>query len=204
MTAVTEFCDVIRGWLNLGPDVYPDGVVTSWVRMAETDLSKDLRCKEMIQIDISVLRVNRCTLPNDWRELIGVRVVGGKPLRYTPYDDFYNPSKEWVDDLPNVYTISGNYVMVGGANPNGVEVEITYYQDIPPLNESYNWVTAKYPTLITLKTLHIASMYAIEDERGPMWESQIGKMIGSINSEHSHSKASGSALTIRHRKRGFG
>src|SRR6187455_239003 len=111
MTAIHDFCDTIRSWLALGDDVYPDEVVTSWVRMAESILSKELRCKEMVQIDTGELIEQRYLLPADWRELIFVRVVDGRPLRYTPKDDFYNP--DFSEDAKGCYSLSGDYLIVG-------------------------------------------------------------------------------------------
>jgi hypothetical protein len=96
MTALTDQCNLIRSWLAIGDDVYPDSVVTSWIRMAEEALSKKLRCKEMIQIDTGVLIEQRYLLPSDWRELSFVRIVGSRGLRYIPKDDFYNPDNNYV------------------------------------------------------------------------------------------------------------
>lgn len=201
MTALTDQCQIIRDWLNLGPDVYPDSVVTSWIRMTEHILGKELRCKEMVQIDTGLLKEQRLLLPDDWRELDFVRVVGGKPLRFTPRDDFYNP--DLVDDQSNCYTISGNYLICGGTSSDGLRVELTYYQSIPPLGDALTWMQTEYPTIFTVKTLATASTYALEDERGDRWEAQSAKLIDEVNEEHRHSKASGSRLTAR-RRRSFG
>lgn len=203
MTALTEQCDVIRSWLNLGPEVYPDAVVTSWIRMAEESVSKRLRCKEMIQIDTGLIVEHRYLLPSDWRAIDFIRVIGDKPLRYTPRDDYYNPDQNFLDDLANVYTVTGNYVIIGAAATAGTNVEISYYQDIPPLGDDTTWFVTKYPTLFTLSVLHIASMYAIEDERQATWSEESAKLVDEINGEHLVAKASGSRLTQRHR-RSFG
>jgi len=203
MTAIHDFCATIRGWLAFGEDVYPDEVVTSWVRMTESALSGELRCKEMIQIDTGTLVDQRYLLPADWRELAFVRVIDGRPLRYAPKDDFYNP--DFGEDAKKCYTLSGNYLMVGSNTADGTLVEITYYQDLPPLDNDPTWPSVKYPTLFTLRTLTVASMYSIEDERAVMWQQSSAALIEEINREHLLSKASGSRLTRRHLgKKGFG
>jgi len=202
MTAIGDFCNTIRAWLGLGIDVYPDEVVTSWVRMSESFLSGVLRVKEMVQIDTGVIVEERYLLPSDWREMIFVRVIGGRALRYLPKDNFYN--SDFASDQDNCYTMSGNYIMVGPNTADGTTVEITYYQDIPPLGNDPNWLITRHPTLFTLHVLSIASMYSIEDERGTNWGSQVVSMIGAANNEHLTTKASGSLLTRRHMKKGFG
>jgi hypothetical protein len=202
MTAIGDFCNTIRAWLGLGEDVYPDEVVTSWVRMSESLLSGVLRVKEMVQIDTGVIVDERYLLPSDWREMSFVRKIGGKSLRYVPKDNFYDP--DMSEDQDNCYTLSGNYIMVGPNTAEGTTIEITYYQDIPPLGTNPNWLITRHPTLFTLQTLSIASMYSIEDERGASWAQQAIQLIGAANTEHQVTKASGSLLTRRHMGRGFG
>jgi hypothetical protein len=202
MTALSDQCGIIRKWLDLGDEVYPDEVVTSWIRMAEEQLSKKLRCKDMIQIDTGLLIQQRYLLPSDWRAMDFLRVIDGKPLRYSPRDDFYNPDRKYIDDQKNCYTIIGNYIIVT-AYPDGRSVEISYYQDIPALNGSATWLVNQYYTLFLVTTLNMAAMYAIEDERQPLWSGKSDELISDINSEHASSKASGSRLTSRHR-RSFG
>jgi len=198
MTAIHDQCEVIRGWLNLGDDVYPDPVVTSWIRMAEENLSKRLRCKDMIQIDTATIEEQRVLLPNDWRALDLVRVIGGKPLRYAPRDDFYNTDEPYKSDQKYCYTIIGNYLIIGNTAAGVVNVELAYYQSIPPLGDTDTWLQLQYITLFTMETLRIASMYSIEDERTPLWTAESDRLVGDINDEHANSKASGSRLTQRH------
>ena len=203
MTAASDYCETLRNWLAIGSDVYSDQVVITWIRMCEEVLSKNLRCKDNLQIDTGLLFQDRYLLPTDWRDLDFVRIIDGRPLRYVPRDDFYNPAEPYKTDQKNCYTLSGNYVIVGGTHVDGLQVEVTYYQDVPPLGEEDTWLQLRYPTLFTLKTLHIASMYAIEDERSTMWDTESGKLLADANKEHASSKASGSRLTQRH-VRSFG
>jgi hypothetical protein len=196
MSAITDFCSVIRGWLNLGEEIYSNSVVTSWARMSEEYLSEKLRCKHMVQIDWSVVSQDRVLLPSDWLELDTVRVKGGKPLIYSPRDYFY-------DNLGNnegKYTIVGNYIFVGNIDAvNGTEVELSYYQTIPPLENDPTWLYKFYNRLFILTTLWHASMYAIEDERGPTWSGAVDDYITAINTTNQLSKASGSILVSKRR-----
>lgn len=203
MTAIHDQCDVIRGWLNLGDAVYPDSVVTSWIRMAEEKLSSELRIADMIQIDTGTLIDQRYQLPPDWREMDFVRHVQGRPLRYTPRDDFYNPDEPYKSDQKKCYTIIGRYIVTGLGDSSGPDVEISYYGDIPPLGDVNTWLQNRYPTLFTFTTLNIASLYSIDDDRQPTWKAESDSQIASLNSEHRNAKASGSRLTVRHR-RSFG
>lgn len=204
---LTDKCAEIRKWLAIGSDVYPDAVVTSWIRMAEEQLSTELRVKHMVQIDTSTLVVDRVSLPIDWQEIRMVRFLpNGGAMRYQTPDEFYNP--EFPQDAASPYsgkrkryTILGNFLIVGDVSGSGLEVELTYYQDIPPLTDAdENWINHYHPSVYTLKILHIASMYAIEDERGPMWEKQVMALVGEMNVRHQVDKASGSTLQLVRRK----
>lgn len=209
-TFLTDKCEEIRGWLAIGSDVYPDAVVTGWIRMAEEYLSTALRVKHMVQIDSSLIVEDRVALPLDWQEIRLVRLPSGGVCRYNTPDDFFNP--EFPDDPDgsypgrfNRYTILGNYLVVGGVkNPPGLRVELTYYQNIPPLtNDVNNWVNCYNSTVYTLKILHIASLYAIEDVRGPVWNDEVVRMVNGMNAQHKIDKASGSVL-VQTRRKSFG
>lgn len=208
MGYLADKCVEVRNWLAIGPDVYTDAIVTGWIRMAEEQLSNVLRVKHMVQIDTSLVMEERVALPLDWQEIRLVRILpSGTVCRYQTPDTFFNP--EW-NDPPTApfdsryrrYCILGNYVMFGDADPEyGAQIELTYYQNIPPLTEEENtWINRYSPTLYTLKILHIASMYAIEDERSGLWDKEVVRSINDMNAAHKVDMASGSVLMQTRRK----
>jgi len=209
-TFLTDKCNEIRKWLALGEDVYPNEVITTWIRMAEEQLSTVLRVKHMVQIDTSDVTADRVPLPLDWQEIRLVRWPDGGVIRYQTPDTFFNPE---YDDPPTApydsryrrYCILGNYIILGGMDvASPTKIELTYYQNIPALtNDANNWVNYYHPTVFTLKILHMASMYAIEDERGPMWDKEIVRLVNDMNNAHKVDMASGSVL-MPVRKKTFG
>ena len=206
-TFLTDKCTEIRNWLAIGAEVYPDPVVTGWIRMAEEFLSTALRVKHMIQIDTSNLTIDRVPLPRDWQEIRLVRFLpNGGVGRYQTPDAFYNPEFPDAPKSPypgrdNRYTILGNYMIVGETSSSGLQVELTYYQNIPPLtDDTDNWINIYHPTIYTLKILHVASMYSIEDERSSIWNQEVMQAINMANMTHNVDKASGSVLMPARRK----
>jgi hypothetical protein len=176
--------------------------------MAEEFLSTQLRVKHMIQFDTATLVEDRVPLPRDWQEVRMARILpGGGACRYQTPDAFYNP--EFPDD-PQApfdtrrkrYTILGNYAIFGDVTASpGLRVELAYYQNIPPLtNEANNWANYYHPTVYTLKILHIASLYAIEDERGGNWDKEVTRSVNDMNAAHKVDQASGSVLMPTRRK----
>jgi len=205
-TFLTDKCEEIRKWLAIGADVYPDEVVTTWIRMAEEYLSTALRVKHMVQIDTTKVITDRVALPLDWQEVRLVRRLDTNGVcRYQTPDAFYNP--EFPEDPAppytsrvSRYTILGNYLVLGEPAEE-VDVELTYYQNIPPLtNDLNNWPNCYHQTVYTLKILHVASMYAIEDQRNQMWDKEVVRMVNGMNAQHKIDMASGSVLMQTRRK----
>jgi len=209
-TFLADKCNEIRNWLALGDDVYPNPVVTGWIRMAEEYLSTVLRVKHMIQFDTCNIVDDRVPLALDWQEVRLARLVGSQGvLRYNTPDDFYNPEFPDAPESPykgrhNRYTIVGNYLIVGGVSSPGLNVELAYYQNIPPLTDDEdNWINKFHTTVYTLKILHIASLYSIEDERGAVWDKEVVRFVNDMNNAHRVDKASGSTL-VPVRRKSFG
>lgn len=211
MPFLTDKCNEIRNWLGIGADVYPDSVVIGWIRMAEEYLSTALRVKHMIQIDTQNINDVRVPMPLDWQEIRLVRVLpAGGVYRYNTPDDFYNPEFPHPPATPYIsrekrYTILGNYLILGDIDStNGTLIEMTYYQDIPPLTDEFNnWANKYHTTVYTLKILHVAAMYSIEDERAPIWDQEVVRMVNGMNARHMIDRASGSTL-IPVRRKSFG
>lgn len=193
MTALTDACDTIRSWINRDDDDYDDAIVTSWIRMAEADISDRLRCADQIAIDTSSITDGRVLLPSDWRELDFVRVVGGYPLEFTDRTNFYAKSPE---AQVRHYTITGNYLLVGGPPTVSVStsVEISYYEAVPPLSATDTWLQTKFPNLFLMACMVAASAYGVEDERAQGFGDKTDSIIQVINDKHQKSRTSGSRL----------
>ncbi len=205
-TFLSDKCKEIRAWLTLGEELHPDSVVTTWIRMAEEYFSTGLRVKHMIQIDTSVIKDDRVPLPLDWQEIRFARFLpSGQPIRYLTTDAFFDIDPNTADQRKNKYAILGNYLLVNPTDyVDGMKVELTYYQNIPPLtNDLNNWINFYSPTVYTLKINHFASMYAIEDERGPIWDTEVVRLVNAMNERHKVDMASGSVL-MPVRKKSFG
>lgn len=204
MTALTDFCDELRQWLNYDEAEYDNDLVTSFIRDAETTLSTTLRVKHMVQIDTAVLAENRVLMPSDWLEADMVRVVGGSILDFRAREAFYTP----VDDDPNYnagyFTISGNYLITGPGVTDGATLELHYFQDIPPMTDPATWLKTKYPALFRFAAMASAEMYGRDFEAAASWTGQASAIVTQLNDEYKASKTpQGQALKARKIK-GFG
>lgn len=201
MTAISDFCNTIRSWLNR--EDYDDALVTSWVRMAEERLNEKLRIDYMVQIDTAVIAASarQVPLPTDWlsAELI---MCDGVPYRYEPRDPFYGRGAE---KSRKMYTISGRYIIFGGPIDSvaGMDAELHYYGKVPVLGANPTWLSTNYTELLTMATLSVAYAYGLEEERALQYGAVVNSKIDALNNDHLMTKASGSRLT-RKTGKGFG
>lgn len=204
MTALSDFCTTIRQWLNYGETEYPDSLVTTFVRGAETTLSTTLRVKHMLQIDTAVIAVDRVLLPSDWVGMDLVRVVGGNPLQFRIREDFYKHSED-ANYNNGFFTISGNYMIVKSGWLDGQTVELHYFQDIPPLTDPATFLLTKYPLLFQFSVMAVAEMYAREFDAANAWTTQATGIVTQLNDEYKLSKTpQGQVLKATPRRKGFG
>lgn len=174
--------------------------------MAEELLSLSLRCKHMIQIDTGLVTQTRVLLPLDWLELDFVRLIDGKPLKFRARDTFYNNVLNDPNYNAGYYTLTGNYMIVGGPIDaiEGKNVEISYFQTIPPLGDEINWLMKYYSRLYVSATMSAAKAYNEgEEQQAVMWQTATQGMVDGINTEFLKSKSSGSKINLPRRK-GFG
>lgn len=201
MTALEDWCDTFRGWLNRDDTDYPNSLVTTFIRMAEADLSDRLRCSDMIAIDQATLSTGRVLLPDDWRELDFVKEVDGAPLEFMDRTAFYGLT---ATSQLGYYTITGNYLLTteppDASSPR--VLEISYYEAVPPLLNEATWLQTKYPNLFLPAVMVSASAYGVEDQRAQGFEAKTQGLVDQINAKHLMSKASGSRLR-RRQTRGY-
>lgn len=193
MTALTDWCQTFRDWLNRDDTDYPDSLVTTFIRMAEADLSDKLRCADMIAIDTATVADGRVLLPSDWREIDFVRDTDDYPLEFLDRTAFYAKS---ATAQMRYYSLTGNYILLTTppvtANPRSIE--ISYYEAITPLTGEATWLQTKYPNLFLPAVMVSASAYGVEDQRAQGFQDKMQNLVDEINEKHMKSKTSGSRL----------
>jgi len=207
VTTRAQFRDSIRSWTNFAFD---DALVNSWIDMAVERINNELRHKDMIARDVGLLTDDAVYLPHDWIELIYVRFVGEQPARFVTNDEYWDaitPERSALHSR-RAYTIVGNALHI---NPYpdpavGKQVEISYYQELPPYSETdtagENLFYQKYTRLITFATLSMSAPYLVEDERVALWEQSAAALIQSMNAATQVSRFSGSPLNVRYKSFG--
>lgn len=191
VTAATDFATAIRLWAAR-PD-YDDTLVDSFIRTAESNLSRVMRVKEMITISDAVLTANKAPLPTGWRDLEYVRLNDGKPLKYLTNDEF------WAENVPlkNRYTIVGDTIIVGAdTSGDGLAVEIAAYMAAPHLTDDATWLYTYYYDIFLQACKVTALIFGEEDEKAMAAQTYVEALIAGANEEHARQKVSGSPLRV--------
>ena len=192
MTVYSDFATAIRLW-TARPD-YDDITVDSFIRTAETNLSRMMRVKEMITISDAILTASRVPLPTGWRELEYVRVNNGKPLRYMNNNDFF----EETSPVRDRYTLVGDTLIVGGdtSGIDGYPVEIAAYMAAPHLADVGTWLHDYYYDIFLQACKVTALIFGEEDEKAMATQAYVTALVEAANDEHKTSKISGSPLRM--------
>lgn len=193
MTAIADFCTIIRSWLNRKD--LTDPVLTSIVRMAEERLNEELRIREMVVVTSGIDSSSGVVdLPADWLETELIRHNNGRDLRYIPKTDMFSFASS---ETYGKYTTSGPKIYIGGDNIAGDVVELHYIAKVPVLSASPTWLSIKFPSLYLSAALVMASALGFEDDRAAAWEANTSTKIAKLNEKYVLSKAAGSRLTSK-------
>lgn len=208
---LSEFITVVKGYINREDP--SDALVTQWVRMAESSINKNLRCKEMHSRETALFMDSCSPLPPDWIELSYVKfaaaesdypfVRDGKPIRYVTPDEYWRENSVPKDTKFPHYTIIGDDLFVSAPiDPLvGVNIHIGVYRGLPPLGQP-NWLITKYPQVYLYAALTHAYEWAMEPESSAVYNDKFEAAVTKINDKSNMAAHSGSPLRVS--RRSFG
>jgi hypothetical protein len=211
MTALTDYCAVLRDWID---DQDPsDALVTSWIRDGEQRINDELRSVEQITREKATFDDNCAPLPPDWLECLYVKLVGGNVFRYVTPDAYWqmnaNPGGPLMVNDPTsqpaypgpgswmVYTIIGQTLFVlPSIDPEALtKIEIGYFRKIMPMEAVADALVARYPVIMRSCALTAAAPYLVEDDRLNTWAGLATAGIAKANESARAGRWSGSPLT---------
>ena len=207
MSDFSDFQAQIKEWANRQD--WSDGLVTSFIRMAEQKLNAELRIDRMIKWVDGVINERGVPLPDDWLSTDLVRMEsslgadGFLPIRYLARDHFFNLTDIRAE---NYYTMEGRTIFFGGLPPPGGRgYQVVYFAEVPVFSDTQDsWVYDKHPSLYLQAALMHADLHAIgEEDKAAMLKQLVEDQIVKLNAGFQASRASGSRVT-RSRVRTFG
>lgn len=179
--------------------------IPTFIRLFEARANRDVRTLDMVKRAKATSSNQFVTLPGDFREAKNVQ-IGDRPLSFLPMQEVDRKRDEYVGYPHHTksYSIVGRALELFPTPNENVEIELTYYAEIPPLTdqEPENWLIRKHYDLYLNGSLAHAQPFLMEDERTPLFEGLTQQIIASINLEDDIASHSGSKLVAR--KRTFG
>lgn len=202
MTDFADFKTMIADWENR--EDWSDTLITSFCRMAEEYISKDLRVDWSIVTSTGTLVDREVALPDDWLDAVLILDMNGRPIRYKSNDEFYNLTDK---NALGFYTLVGRSLVLGGTpDPiNGITVTMKYYGAMPVFSDANpSWLYTKFLALYLNAARAYAKLHAVgEEDQAAALKGLVDDEIQKLNAQHLVSKASGSRIT-RTRTRSFG
>lgn len=162
LTTYAELQQAVSSWLSRA-DI--DEYIPDWVVMFEAHANRQLRTRQMATTATIPMATGAGTLPSDylsWRRVTWTSDTS-RQLEYVTPDYMNAAYPDAGEGLPSVFTIEGEEIKVRPVNDESLV--FGYYQRIPPLASSVNWLFSKNPDAYLFGTLVEASDFLEDDTR---------------------------------------
>lgn len=181
ITNFTELKASVVDWINR-PNI--DVVADDLVRLAESELSRELETREMeasITFDVSTVSH---ALPVDYLahlSLNAVGVINNSQINYIA-PDVFDEKREMVGGPCN-FTIVGEEMLFWPAPSDPVTIRMRYRKTLPALSDTNdtNWLLDKYPDAYLFGALAEASQYVNDTARLQTYVARRDRAISMIN-----------------------
>ncbi|MFL9582365.1 phage adaptor protein [Stenotrophomonas sp. AB1(2024)] len=181
------------------------GAIPGFIQLAEADLNRQLRVRQMMSTSTGTSAGNTITLPADYREMQGVYVnFGGLRQSLTALTpDALATNANYFGGPPIGYVEQGNTLtLVNG--PGNMDYTLTYFATIPSLSDAnqQNWLITREPGLYLYASLTHSAPYIQDDERIQVWAAIAKATRDGMKAEDDGARY-GSGAMIRTARRNF-
>ena len=202
--------------------------VGAFIALAEEDINKRLRSREMVVRVTQPIEGQYTTLPCDYLEAFDIRLQNGPALEYQPRADLANiywghwqqlpgdpawsgyalPAVPWNAGQPSYFSIVGQQMELSPfpEDPDSMSVlpnlELAYYQTqaMGPNDTDTTAVSSLRPSIYLYGSLIQSAPFLRDDSRVQTWGSLYEGSITSANDEHQRARTQGSKLRQRYRR----
>lgn len=200
MGAIDDFFVELRAWLDT--EDYGDPLLTSFVRIAESDISDTIRVRESIVDGMFTVAGGSFDLPDDFIEPHLTIKENGRPLDYSEESKYFALERQNSAQVKTKFTWIGSKMYVGGGALDGQDVQMWYYSRVPPLGEASTWLKDKYYTALLAYSLAAAHAYDVDEERAAIHQATGTAKIEAANLAHKLARTGGGPLNVRARSFG--
>lgn len=202
LSTYAELKASVADWLNRSDLT---SAITDFVSLAESQMERDLRTRQMIVRANATVNTEYSALPDDYLEAKSFKLTGTNPISPLVFQ-----SINAMDDLQVSYTSSGQpkyFCVIGGQirvlpTPDTSYVsELIYYAKLSKLSTSNttNWLLTMSPDVYLYGSLLQAAPYLQDDARIQVWAGLYQKGIDALNLADERGSMTGGALMARAR-----
>ena len=175
-----------------------------FITLAESRLNRELRVREMVNIDTStntVAGTQSYDLPTGYIEATTV-IYQNDPfttLKFMANTDFYNKyNSSQSSGTPNFFTIVGTKILLGVQPDSATTLQINYYKKLTALSDSNatNDILTNYPELYLYASLAESSPFLMQDERLQVWAGLYKEALSLSNLASSKGSTTSSPLQM--------
>jgi hypothetical protein len=174
-------------------------VIPDFITMAEAELNRTLRVREMSVRTQAPIDSQYVKLPDDFLGMRNIDLLTD-PVTPMTYKNLQNLDVHRASDAtgkPIYYSIMQNNIEFSPVPDGDYTIEIVYYQKVPALSVfSTNWLLDSHPDAYLYGTLMHSAPYLQADERIGVWAGKYQQVIQQIITSDEKAKFSGSTPSI--------
>lgn len=154
--------------------------IETFIQMAESSLNnrETFRVREMSKTEASVVANSSLPLPADYLAMRILKNAGGNALTLVSPQIMSQEVLRAAVGCPAIYSELAGNLEIHPVTVN-VNMELTYYQKIPPLNDvtPTNWLLTKSPDIYLYGSLLASTGFVKNDERIDIWKTLYEEAI---------------------------
>lgn len=199
----TELRSALADWM-VGQSV--TGQLDGFIALAEAELNRKLRTREMLSRSVATLTTQYAALPADFLEAKNFTATvngSGVTLRQVTMFEADWRRETLEGGTPEYVVVSGTEIeIVPAPAATGTLVEIVYYAKLPALSSttSTNWLLTRWPDAYLNVCLAHAQPYLANPEMGAFHRAEADRIIEEIRFADSYAQLGASPLIARPRK----
>jgi hypothetical protein len=175
-------------------------VIPDFITLAEADLNRSLRVREMSVRTRAALSTQYLKLPADFISMRNIDLLTDPvtPLEYRSPRKLDEHRRRDKSGQPVFYTIMQNNLEFAPVPEEEYTLEIVYHQRVPALSgtNTSNWLLDKHPDAYLYGALMQSAPYLKSDERIPVWAGRFQQIIEQIRASDEDARYSGSTPAI--------
>ena len=175
-------------------------VIPDFITMAEAELNRTLRVREMSVRTQAPIDSQYVKLPDDFLGMRNIDLLTD-PVTPMTYKNLQNLDVHRASDAtgkPIYYSIMQNNIEFSPVPDGDYTIEIVYYQKVPSLSaNSTNWLLTDHPDAYLYGSLMHSAPYLQADERIGVWAGKYQQVIQQITTSDEKAKFSGSTPSIQ-------